>query len=140
MTAIDAALIAAYQATDYAVFEEDAEIILRIGEKNPAADALLKRHGAEQAIVLTAWNPESVALSDPENETREGALWRWIADRQLFALAAEGRDPAGAWRPEQSCFIFDLAIDTAMALGRQFGQNALVHFRAGEAPELVLLR
>ncbi|HVJ34202.1 MAG TPA: DUF3293 domain-containing protein [Terriglobia bacterium] len=140
MTAIDAALIAAYQATDYVVFEDDAETVLRIGELNPAVDALLKRHGAEQAAVITAWNPASVILSDQENEARETVLWRWIGDHQRFALAAEGRDRSGKWRPEQSCLIFDITADQAEALGREFGQNAIVHLRLGEAPRLLLLR
>ena len=59
MTAVDAAIIAAYRTTDYIVFEDEQQITLRIGELNPAADDLLRRHGAATATVITGWNPHS---------------------------------------------------------------------------------
>ncbi len=140
MTAIEADLIAAYQRTDYAVFEDDRETILRIGVVNAAIDALLTRHGAEAGAIITAWNPESVVLTSEQNDARDVQLWQWIADHKLFALPAEGRDPAGEWAPEQSCLILDLAPDLAADLGRQFGQNAIVYVSRGSAPKLLLLR
>lgn len=140
MTVIDAAMIATYRATDYIVFEEDAQTILRIDQPDPAIDRLLSRHGAESAVMITAWNPRSTPLSAAENETRQAALWRWIAERRLFALAAEGRDPSGTWPAEDSCLIFDIDPETAAALGRQFDQNAILRIGSGSAPELILLR
>ena len=140
MTVIDAELLAAYQRTDYAIFEVDAETVVHIGRPDPAIDGLLKRHGAERGTIITAWNPESVILSDAENAARETELWNWIGENRLFALAAEGRDPTGAWQPEQSCLILDIAADAVAVLGRQYGQNAIVHLRLGVAPELELLR
>ncbi|HVI88172.1 MAG TPA: DUF3293 domain-containing protein [Dongiaceae bacterium] len=140
MTVIDAELLAAYQRTDYAIFEVDAETVVRIGRADPAIDGLLTRHGAERGTIITAWNPESVILSDAENAARETELWKWIGENRLFALAAEGRDPTGAWQPEQSCLILDIAADAVATLGRQYGQNAIVHLRLGAAPELELLR
>jgi len=140
MTAIEADLLAAYQRTDYALFEDDQETIARIGKADPAIDKLLQRHGAERGTIITAWNPESVVLTQAENAVRETELWNWIGAQKLFALAAEGRDPTGEWLPEQSCLIFDIAADAAEALGRQYGQNAIVHLKLGAAPELVLLR
>jgi hypothetical protein len=140
MTAIDAGLVAAYQRTDYVVFEEERETVLRIGTANAEIDLLLSRHGAERAAMITAWNPESVVLSADENELRDAALWQCIADHVLFALPAEGRDPTGQWTPEQSCLILDVTRDLAMEIGRQFGQNAIVIVTRGAVPELLLLR
>lgn len=140
MTAIDAELLAAYQRTGYVIFEDDSETVAHIGKADPALDALLRRHGAERGTVITAWNPESVILTAAENAARETELWTWVGEHRLFALAAEGRDPAGSWQPEQSCFILDIAPEEATTLGRRYGQNAIVHLRLGAAPELELLR
>jgi hypothetical protein len=140
MTSIDASLIAAYRATNYIVFDDGLEIVLRIEEINPAADALLMRHGAEQASVITAWNPHSVPSSDAENEPRQNELWHWIAQHHLFALPAEGRDPSGQWSAEESFLIFDITPQAAEELGRRFGQNAIVSISRGQAPSLILLR
>jgi len=140
MTEIGSDLLAAYQRTDYVIFEDDGETVVHIGRLDPAIDDLLRRHGAERGTIITAWNPESVLLSDAENAARETELWNWIGEQRLFALAAEGRDPTGAWQPEQSCLIFDIAPDVVATLGRQYGQNAIVHLRLDAAPELELLR
>src|SRR5262245_62023079 len=140
MTAIGSDLLAAYQRTDYVIFEDDDETVVHIGRLDSAIDTLLRRHGAERGTIITAWNPESVILSDAENAARETDLWTWIGEQRLFALAAEGRDPTGAWQPEQSCLIFDIAPDVVATLGRRYGQNAIVHLRLGVAPELELLR
>jgi len=140
MTAIDAAFIAAYQTTDYIVFDDHQQVVLRIDESNPMADDLLRRHGAVQATMITAWNPESAPLSAAENDQRQAVLWQWIADHHLFALAAEGRDPSGQWPAEESCLIFDIAPQTVAELGRRFSQNAIVSISLGRAPSLILLR
>lgn len=140
MTAIDAALIAAYRMTNYVVFEDRRETIIRVGDIDSEVDALFHRHGAGRGTIITAWNPQSIVLSDAENAMREAELWRWIADRQLLALPVEGRDPSGSWESEQSCLIFDIAVDVVEALARHYDQNAIVHIERGQAPELALLR
>jgi hypothetical protein len=140
MTSIDASLIAAYRATDYVVFDDGREVVLRVEEINPAIDALLMRHGAAQAVVITAWNPFSNRSLDAENERRQNELWQWIAQHHLFALPAEGRDRSGEWPAEESFLIFDMTPQAAEELGRQFGQNAIVSVSSGRAPSLILLR
>jgi hypothetical protein len=140
MTLIDTVVIAAYRSTDYIVFEDEGQIILRIDAPDLAIDSLLMRHGAQSAIMITAWNPQSAPLNCDENNARQERLWQWIADHRLFALAAEGRDPSGTWPAEESCLIFDIDAETAAELGRQFDQNAIVRIASGAAPELILLR
>ena len=140
MTAIEAPLIAVYRATDYLVFDDRQQITLHIDEINPAADDLLRRHGAERATIITGWNPQSVPASAEENEQRQAALWQWISDHRLFALPSEGRDPSGQWPAEEGYLIFDIAPQAVAELGRQFDQNAVVGISIGQAPKLVLLR
>jgi hypothetical protein len=140
MTAIDAALVAVYRATDYVIFDDERQITLRIDEVNPAADDLLRRLGAATATLITAWNPESVPLLAAENDRRQAMLWQWIADHRLFAFSTEARDPSGQWPAEEGYLILDIAAETVAALGREFDQNAIVTIALGQAPELILLR
>ena len=52
--------------------------------------------------------------------------------------AGEGREPDGSWR-EPSRLVIGIYRENAEALGRLFGQNAIVFMEKGAAPELVLL-
>ena len=52
--------------------------------------------------------------------------------------AGEGREPDGSWR-EASRLVIGITRANAEALGRLFGQNAIVFMEKGRAPELVVL-
>ena len=51
----------------------------------------------------------------------------------------EGRNAAGTWR-EPSVLAVGIYRANAEALGRLFGQNAVVFIEKGRAPELLLLQ
>ncbi|MOA43057.1 hypothetical protein D3C78_1651700 [compost metagenome] len=90
--------------------------------------------------MLTAWNPQSRALSDAENQMRQQALeaqlqqvgWHWVR-----TIAAH---PHNGWPPEPGCFIEGMAADAAGDWGRRHGQNAVVCCGADAVPRLQLLR
>lgn len=109
--------------------------MLRIGEANPALDALLGTAGA--AAFITAANPRSERRSEEENRRLLAALRQVLEERRLRYLEGEGRDPAGGWK-EASLLVLGLAREQALELARRFEQNGFVWCRAGEAPELVL--
>ena len=71
---LNAALIAAYRATDYVLFDPDGDVVLNIGRANPAFDRMLDRRAATSAVVVTAYNPHSVVLSEAENRARHAEL------------------------------------------------------------------
>jgi len=52
--------------------------------------------------------------------------------------AGEGREPDGSWR-EPSRLVIGIYRENAEALGRLFGQNAVVFVEKGAAPELLVL-
>lgn len=139
-SAIAPALIAAYEATDYAVRDGDAELVLRIGRPDAALDDLLARHGAATAAIVTACNPESIVFPAEANARRHADLLVLLQVRGFHSLPAEGRDPAGTWIAEASCCVLGIGPDEAQDIGRQFRQNAIVFIIRGEAPALVLLR
>jgi hypothetical protein len=130
-------LLEAYLDSDYVVFA-DPELVLRIGEPSPRLDKLLEVHGASTAVFVTAANPHSEKRSAAQNAEAMAALDGLLAKAGYPRYAGEGRAPDGAWR-EPSVLALGIYRENAMALGRLFGQNAIVFIEKGGAPELVLL-
>ena len=74
--------------------------------------------------VLTAWNPGSERLSDAENAERHAVLCARLDEPGHTWLPALGTSPDGSWS-EQSVAIPGLDRDTALAIGREFAQEAV---------------
>jgi hypothetical protein len=74
--------------------------------------------------VLTAWNPGSEKLSDTENAERHAALCAHLDELGHTWLPALGTSPDGSWS-EQSVAVPDLDREAALAIGREFAQEAV---------------
>ena len=61
-----------------------------------------------------------------------------IGSARLAALARRGDPDCAGWMPEDSLLVLDIPREEAGALGRRFGQAAIVVGGKG-APELVYL-
>lgn len=131
-------LIVAYLGADYVVFAEP-ELALRIGEPNPALDALLEAEGAETAAYVTAANAHGRLAGTTENVLATTALLEAQRAAGYACFAGEGRDPQGEWPAEPSVLVVGIARAEAEVLGRSYDQNAIVFVEKGRAPELVLL-
>ena len=131
-------LIAAYQAAHYVVFGEP-ELVLKVGEPSPDLDELLEAEGATIAAYITAANPGGVPASAWKNEVANAALVESLAKAGYRCFEGEGRDPQKRWKPERSALVMGIPRAEAEAVGRAFGQNAIVFVTRGLAPELVLL-
>lgn len=125
------ALDAAYCATSYRV----GKLALRIGEPHPWLDRLLENRGLERYAYLTAANPGSAPLPAAENAARMRALSKELEGFVVLRGAAHADD--GAWEPEPSFLVLGVSRDDAAALGRRFGQNAILVGERGGAPELL---
>lgn len=134
--AIAADLLAAYTATDFVVFDGEEQWALHVGVASPRIDALLDRHGADRAIVVTAFNPRSRVLTPEANAARHDALVRLLEERGLPFLYGEGRDPSGRWIAETECIVFGTSLTEGLAIARRFEQNAVVFIERGKAPRL----
>lgn len=130
-------LIEAYENADYFVFAEP-QFVLKIGEPSARLDALLEEEGATTAAFVTAANPRSEKKSAAENAAALALLDQVIAAAGYPWRAGEGREPDGSWR-EPSRLVIGIYRENAAALGRLFGQNAIVFVEKGAAPELVVL-
>ena len=79
--------------------------------------------------VLTAWNPGSELFSDTENAERHQALCACLDELGHTWLPALGTSPDESWS-EESVAVPGLDRETALALGREFGQEAVFEVTA----------
>jgi YD repeat-containing protein len=131
------ALWDAYRRTTYAVQTGDGEIRIHPGRRSPELDRLLDQRHVDQWAYVTAYNPASRLLSEPDNIRRQQALVDAVRDRGLTFFEGASVLDAVAWPPEPSLLILGIPLDDARALGREFGQLAIVAGRLGEPACLV---
>jgi glycine/D-amino acid oxidase-like deaminating enzyme len=135
MTTISPKLIEAYRKARYVVLPD---IVFHVGEASAPLDALLDDVRANCAAFVTAANPRSQPRSKEENAAALAELDRQVAAAGHDSVPGEGREPDGTWA-EPSRLVLGIDRAAAEALGRRFGQNAIVFIEKGRAPELVLL-
>lgn len=132
--------LAAFQATQYVARAPGGEIVIRIGERNGPLDALLGQMGVSEWVFVTACNPHTTRASDEANGLATGQLKHSLWRDGARLLEGEGRGPeGGGWPAEHSFLVFGMDRASATALGRAWGQSAVVIGRRGEAAELLLL-
>lgn len=128
-------LVDAYRRTDYVV-RGVAGVTLRLDDAPGRHDAWLQRANAGSAVVITAWNPFSVALQPSENEAANRRLLDEIKQAGLRCTAAVGASSDGQWAEEGWC-VFDVPDTLLSRWLLAFGQNAALRVRRGSRPELV---
>lgn len=131
---VDHPLKKAYETTDYRVGDV---FTIRCGETTPPLDDLLSAGGHDSWAFLTAWNPGSIRHDDADNRRRMIDLSARIALLGLATLEGEGVGTEGEWPPEPSLLVLGLGVPEALALGREYGQVAIVVGRRGEPARLV---
>jgi hypothetical protein len=129
----DERLNVSYTTAEY-IFHE---FVLKIGQRHPKFDEWLEEQGYLNYAFLTAYNPRSVLFSPAENTERTESLHALLRVGGLPFAPAEGRDPAGTWRPETGVFLFDVPAGEIHELARVFGQNAVVEGKIDGVPFLV---
>ena len=133
---IPAHLLSAYQATSYTALLPHGEIVLRIGEPCPALDALLQTLGHTSWAYVTACNPGS-RLDEAANAERQAELVAEVERQGRTWFPGRAIADDGSWPAEDSLWIPGLAHSGARALGRAFGQLAVVVGELGGPPRLV---
>ncbi|MBV9748347.1 MAG: DUF3293 domain-containing protein, partial [Acetobacteraceae bacterium] len=96
--------------------------------------ALLEARGVREGVLVTAWNPGSQRLANAVNRRRAARLVEYL--RGLPTLP--GTNGKGRWR-EESLLVL-AAPRRVEALGRVFGQDAVVLVRRGRRARLRFLR
>lgn len=137
---ISADLIASYRAADYQAGAGSAAALLHIDQHSESLSQLLAAAGQQCAVFITAYNP----CSQPQSLTANQAAHAYLRDELKYLtdqiIEGTSSDPAGTWPPEQSLLALGVELDKSKALGRKFGQNAVVWAGADAIPRLILLR
>ena len=131
-----ASLQTAYEQAVYEVYDGKNTIELSIGEHCPELDRIIPTEYSSWALI-TAYNPYSQYLSEGENRQRHQKLLDRLSDLQLTSLAAVGKDRKNIWTAEPSLLIFGLNRHDAIAIGREFQQNAIVYGELHQPVELL---
>ena len=127
----------AYEQTQFYVRECTSELCIRIGSHHGQLDKLLHKQRCDNWSYITASNPASELLSDAQNTGRNQELEALLRSQDLVFYRGEGVGSDASWPAEASFLILGISREAAMQLGRQFGQNAIVCGKRGEASELV---
>ena len=131
-------LIDAYRSTHYRVTGVGQPFVLTIGRHSAELAALHTRHGVSCSAFLTAWNPRSHPTGMADNRTSQARMAAELRKLRYPLIDAIGESPDGAWS-EDSIVILGLDRAAATAIGRRYGQIAMVWSGADAVPELVLL-
>jgi hypothetical protein len=129
-------LLAAYLQTEYWVHGEPA-FLLQIDQTSEALKALYREFHVQSAAFITAYNPWSKTLSEAENRARQSQLETSMAGLGFPILPGIGQDPSGEWPGEVSCLVLGIDQETALRVGREYEQNAIVWCGTDTCPTLV---
>ena len=131
-------LLAAYKAARYVVYA-DQEPVFSIGEHCPELDELLEAENSRCAAFITAFNPHGLPAHADTNWGSTARLMEYFDGLAYEVYIGESNDPEGEWPYEPSFLVVGIPRAEAEALGRRFGQLAIVYAEKGRAPELVVL-
>ena len=130
-------LLEAYRATAYRADVDGTSVELRIGEP---ADDLSDRTSGQSDIAwafISAAKPGSEQLSQEVNLSRHQALEAELAGRGFDVFPGWGVPDGDDWKPEISLLVLEIDREEALAIGRAFGQLAVVCGQAGGVVELI---
>lgn len=129
----------AYVDTTYRVLVNRKPIDVRIGAANAALDRLLEACDAQNWAFVSAHNPRSQPLPAADNARRDARLKALLDGQESEYLDAIALPDDPGWPPETGVFIIGMDDRAAAALGKRFGQLAVVCGVRGGAPYLVWL-
>jgi hypothetical protein len=109
-------------------------IIARIGAPSPSADAWMAGHRASSAVLITAWNPMSLRMSDAWNARAHAKLLAMVRRRPHV----EGCSGTKDWK---ELTIGVIGTDRlGRRLARLFRQRAYILLRRGKPTLLIYPR
>jgi uncharacterized protein DUF3293 len=133
-------LIASYKAADYQAIVHTDAFTLHIDQYSASLHQLLIRSDHQCAVFITAFNPLSQPQNPQKNLTCNAQLRKVLTQHTHLVFEGASTDPSKLWPTEKSYLALGINLKTAMTLGKQFDQNAIVWIDTDAIPRLVLLR
>ncbi len=124
----------AYLDTTYLVFVDGEKYDIKI--EKPLPPVIQKLVNKERtAVILTAWNPRSQALSLPDNKSRNNELNLKIKNYTVFNAVGQGEELS--WPAEESFFILGIEKNQADILAVEYEQYAYVWLESEKPASLI---
>lgn len=130
-------LLRVYRRTRYRVLGPKP-FTLRIGKRSGALARWMERTGAAGSVFVTAWNPRGRKAPAGANRKAQGRLKAHIRKGKHPSLRGLGLGTEG-WKGEPSFLAAGFSRKESAALGKKFGQNAVVWAGKDAVPRLVLV-
>lgn len=137
---MDHVLKTAYRAALYRVLAPAGELLLKVDQPSPGLADLLREAGADQAALLTAFNPHSQIQTAGWNRTAQARLLAQLAAEGYRPLPACNGDPAGRWPVEHSVLVPGMDLPAARRIAARYQQVAFLWIDARGTPRLVETR
>lgn len=134
---VDKTLWQAYRSTRFEASTQMGLAVIRIDQVNPELDRLLVELEGEEWAFITAWNPLSSALPLEENRVRNREMESLLRSNGYRFYPGRGIPADSIWDPEESFLVIGMSRESAVGIGREFGQNAVVWGARGEAAVLL---
>jgi len=132
-------LRAAYESTRFVAHGPGGDLDILIGRNLPELDRLLTEEGATEWAYISAWNPRSEPTPAEVNSATQIELEAELSTAGYRFFPGEGVPADSAWPPEASVLVLGINRAAAIAVGRRYGQNAIVVGAKGQAAELLFL-
>ena len=113
---------------------------MHVDQPSPTLGALMARYGARSAVFVSAYNPASEPRTEAENRAAQARLEQEVVAQGCRIFQGVGEDPDGGCPGEPCLLVLDWPREKVLALGRAYGQNALLWVGTDAVPRLVLTR
>ena len=133
-------LITSYQTAGYLAVVDTDPITLHINQYSAPLNQILTKFEHQCAVFITASNPLSQQQDPHLNQIRNTQLRNALTQHTDLVFEGVSTDPAKLWPAEQSFLALGINLKTAISLGKQFDQNAVVWADTDAIPRLMLLR
>ncbi len=130
-------LIEAYHNTDYSFETPQQLYVIRLNDANTTFADFLKANGINSWAFITAWNPYSISMPAQYNHDKQQELYAKLKEYDPLPGKGQGQDTE--WPAEESYFVANIKEDIAIALGQEFGQNAILTGNADGKATLKIL-
>ena len=132
-------LIQAYLESNFHV-RADKPFAIRIGAFSAELEAVHQIRQVSSSCFITPCNPESVQLSQTENNLRLSKFRTEQLLQGLELMNGFGQHPTDSWEAEESYLVLGITQAAAKEVGKKYEQYALVWSGSDAIPKLILLR
>jgi Protein of unknown function (DUF3293). len=140
ISAIAPELLAIYRASEYRVEDADPPFVMYVDQPCLDLALFMKRHGAQRALFISAWNPASLPRSEAENQAAQEDLEANLKTWGYRVFHGIGEDPMGGCPGEPCLLVLDWPEKQVLELARDYGQNAVICAEEDGIPRLRLTR